>query len=174
MALKILVSNECIDGHEDDEKGSVRPCVLYCSDSMRALPWIFEDVSDAELFVERHGDIRRIGSDKQQQLFDGFYQDKRKAQKKRRLAYSILPYGFPDREKSAVLGFAKDFNRERAMLVHALLKSQAAPEDWQPTKRYPVERTMRYYVEWCRAWGNETRRRHADEIIISQLPQREL
>jgi hypothetical protein len=52
MGLRIIAG--------DGEGDSGTYAVLYCSTSMEALPWIFDDRDEAEAFVEKHGDVRRL------------------------------------------------------------------------------------------------------------------
>ena len=62
--------------------GDTGNAVLYCSTTMRCLPFIFESEEDSEEFVEYvHGetgqnDLRRLPADEQERLFDA-WQEKR-------------------------------------------------------------------------------------------------
>ena len=161
MGLRILTVLET-------EREETSGAILYCSTSRRALPWIFEHEHDAIAFVERHGDIRRLDHKDQEKLVSAFYESKRKADSDHKLAFEILPDGFP---YSSARG-PRGFDLERAEIVHRRLEAQPAPADWQPS-RPPIEQTLRYYVEWCRAWGDQQQRREADRIVIAQLPSRE-
>ena len=162
MGLRILT---VLESEREETSGAI----LYCSTSKRVLPWIFEHEHDAIAFVEEHGDIRRLNEAEQGKLFDTFHETKRKSDSDHKLAFEILPDGFPHSGARSPRGF--DF--ERAEIVHRRLEGQAAPEDWQPTRRYPTERTLRYYVEWCRVWGDRKQRREADRIVIAQLPSKD-
>lgn len=44
--------------------------VLYCSTTMRALPYMFRSVQDADDFVAIHGDVRRLTDAQREALFD--------------------------------------------------------------------------------------------------------
>lgn len=68
MGVRVLV------GVEDDDSGG--RAVLYCSTSMRALPFLFQDQDDAEEFLAWvHGgdgekqDLRRYDAADQEKLF---------------------------------------------------------------------------------------------------------
>jgi len=62
MGLRIIAG--------DGEGDSGTYAILYCSTVMEALPWIFEDREEAEAFVEKHGDVRRLSLEKQRALFE--------------------------------------------------------------------------------------------------------
>lgn len=140
--------------------------VLYCSTTMRALPWLFESEEDAEKFLERHEDVRRLDHAEQERLFDAFYEEKRRAEADHALALEILPEHFPNVRADATR--RRTFDVERATLVHERLLGQPAPDHWRRT--IPIERTLDFYVRWCRCWGDEEQRREADRIVLAQVP----
>lgn len=64
MGLRIIAG--------DGEGDSGTYAVLYCSTVMEALPWIFDDRDEAEAFVEKHGDVRRLSPAEQREAYDAW------------------------------------------------------------------------------------------------------
>lgn len=52
--------------------------VLYCSTSGTALPMIFNDSIEAEAFIQKYPDVRKLGGAEQMDLFDRWVQNGRK------------------------------------------------------------------------------------------------
>lgn len=50
--------------------GVLNRAVLYCSTTMRALPYMFRSEQDADDFVAIHGDVRRLTNAEREALFD--------------------------------------------------------------------------------------------------------
>lgn len=64
MGLRIIAGDGEGDAHTY--------AVLYCSTTMEALPWIFDDREEAEAFVEAHGDVRRLSSSEQREIYEAW------------------------------------------------------------------------------------------------------
>lgn len=50
--------------------GALERAILYCSTTMRALPFMFRSAEDADDFVAIHGDVRRLSDAEREALFD--------------------------------------------------------------------------------------------------------
>lgn len=66
MGLRILTGVD--DGDSDGR------AILYCSTSMRALPWMFECADDAEDFASRHGAVQYLPEAVVEREYDRFYE----------------------------------------------------------------------------------------------------
>lgn len=56
-----------IQGDGEGDAGTYT--VLYCSTSMRALPWMFDSREEAELFLLEFGDVRRVSESEQVRMY---------------------------------------------------------------------------------------------------------
>jgi hypothetical protein len=52
--------------------GSLDRAILYCSTTMRALPFLFRNEQDADDFVAIHGDVRKLTAVDLSLLFDAW------------------------------------------------------------------------------------------------------
>lgn len=62
MGLRLMTAND----------GTCEHGILYCSTTMRALPFIFRSTDDAEAFVALHGDVRRFSEAEREILFSSW------------------------------------------------------------------------------------------------------
>ncbi len=66
MGLRVLAGIKV--NESEDRTGAV----LYCSTGNRALPFIFDSEAEAEEFLARYGDIRRLEYKDQEILYGDF------------------------------------------------------------------------------------------------------
>lgn len=68
MGVRIIVGTEA--GTDTEH------AVLFCSTSMRALPWLFDSAEDAEAFLELatpiYGDVRELSAEEGERVFTQF------------------------------------------------------------------------------------------------------